>query len=206
MAGISSINRRLIFLPGAGGDPGFWRPLGEMLPETWTKTYLGWPGLGTQAAKPGVQGFADYVATVVAAFDNGPVDLLGQSMGGAIAMQVALDHPDRVRRIVLTATSGGLDVSSLGASNWRATYARDFPNVEMARFSGWPDLTADLPRISQPTLLLWSDSDPISPLAVGERLAAVLPVARLEVIPGGSHSFAHERPASIAALIQQHLA
>jgi pimeloyl-ACP methyl ester carboxylesterase len=37
-----------------------------------------------------------------AAFD-GPVDLLGLSSGGSIALQVAADHPDVVRRLVLVA-------------------------------------------------------------------------------------------------------
>ena len=32
---------------------------------------------------------------------NGPVDLLGMSSGGSIALQVAADHPDVVRRLVL---------------------------------------------------------------------------------------------------------
>src|SRR5919202_578494 len=35
-----------------------------------------------------------------AAFD-GPVDLLGMSSGGSVALQVAADHPDVVRRLVL---------------------------------------------------------------------------------------------------------
>ena len=111
--------RRLLFLPGAGADPDFWRPLGSRLPGEWHKTYFGWPGLGHQPPSPAIRGFDDLVAMVVAELSEKPVDLLAQSMGGAIALRVALDHPQRVRRLVLAVTAGGLDVAALGGADWR---------------------------------------------------------------------------------------
>src|SRR6202000_2380728 len=32
---IDADTRRLLFLPGAGADPAFWRPLGDRLPASW---------------------------------------------------------------------------------------------------------------------------------------------------------------------------
>ena len=198
--------RRLFLLPGAGADPTFWRPLGERLPGHWEKRYFGWPGLGDQAPSVAVRGFDDLVAMVAAEIDDRPVDLLAQSMGGAIALRLALDHPQRIRRLVLTVTAGGLDVSALGAADWRADYRQAYPQAHSWILDTRPDYHDELGKITQPTLLLWGDADPISPLAVGERLRDLLPNASLVKVAGGNHALAHERAAELAELVTAHLA
>lgn len=196
---------KAVFLPGAGGDPGFWRPVGELLPSASGKTYLGWPGLGDQPASDSVTGFADLVAMVHEAVGDGPADLLAQSMGGAVALQAALERPDRIRRIVLAATSAGLNVAALGGADWRPDYRRAYPNARLSILDTWPDLSARLASIAQPVLLLWGDADPISPLAVAARLARLLPDARRVIIPGGDHGFIAGRAADAARAIRDHL-
>lgn len=49
-----------------------------------------------------------------------------------------------------------------------------------------------------PVLLLCGDADPISPVAVGRRLAELLPRAELVVIPGGTHDLVCDRAAEVA--------
>ncbi len=53
------------------------------------------------------RGMADFSDDLVALLDaleiTGPVDLLGWSAGGNIVLQLAIDHPGRVRRLVLEA-------------------------------------------------------------------------------------------------------
>lgn len=196
---------KLLFLPGAGADPGFWRLVGERLPGEWDKVYLDWPGLGEQPARADVNGLEDMVGLVEAQMTDGPVDLLAQSMGGLIAMLVALRHPQKVRRLVLSATSAGLDMGGLGAADWQATYHRNYPKAARWLSDVQVDLSAELPGIAAPVLLLWGDSDPISPVAVGERLRDLLPHARLHVLEGGDHDLVHARPGEVAPLIEAHL-
>jgi pimeloyl-ACP methyl ester carboxylesterase len=199
------MTRRLLFLPGAGADPEFWKPLGNLLPAQWQKTYLGWPGIGNQPPHPDVNGFDDLVALVEANLGDSPVDLLAQSMGGAIALRVALNHPNRIRRLVLAATSGGIDVTKLGAADWRPAYQAAFPNSATWITQTRPDFTSEASQIKQPTLLLWGDTDPISPLAVGETLLRMLPSASLHVVRGGDHGFVNDRAPEIANVVQRHL-
>ena len=195
----------LVFLPGAGGDPAFWHPVGARLPAAWRKTYLGWPGLGDQPADPAVRGLDDLVRLAEAALDASAA-LIAQSMGGIVAVRLALARPERITHLVLVATSGGVDVARFGAADWRPDYRRNFPNAASWIVAARPDHTADIARIAAPTLLIWGDRDPISPVAVGEHLADLLPNARLEIVAGGTHSMARDQPAPVAALIRDHLA
>ena len=67
------------------------------------------------------------------------------------------------------------------------------------------DLTERLSELPMPALLLWGDADPISPVKVGEKLAAHLPHADLRIFAGADHDLAYTHAASVAALIDQHL-
>jgi pimeloyl-ACP methyl ester carboxylesterase len=194
---------KTLFLPGAGGRATFWQPVADRLHRP--AGLLAWPGLGNEPALTGVGGIDDLAALVLDRID-GPVDLVAQSMGGLVAMKVALAAPGKVRRLVLAATSGGVPVADLGGADWRAAYFAAFPRA--ARWIGEPaeDLSARIGAIAIPTLLLWGDSDPISPVAVGERLRALLPDATLHVIPGADHDLAETHAEIVADLIARHLA
>lgn len=56
-----------------------------------------------------------------------------------------------------------------------------------------------------PTLLLWGDTDPISPVQVGRRLAGLLPRAALHVFPGADHSLGCSLADRVAPLIDRRL-
>jgi pimeloyl-ACP methyl ester carboxylesterase len=198
----------LLFLPGAGGSASFWQPVADLLPEEWPRVLLSWPGLGNEPHDPDIQGIDDLVNIVSACIAMSPtrVDLIGQSMGGLIAIRAALRHTYRIRRLVLTGTSGGLPMQSFNATDWRPAYRQSFPNAAPWITETHADHTQDLPRLTTRTLLLWGTEDPISPPAVGEHLAAHLPNARLELIPGGDHAFPNTMPVETATAIARHLA
>ena len=195
----------ILFLPGAGASPDFWKPVGALLPADWSKEYFGWPGLGDQPHDPAVRGIDDLVRMVAEKLDH-PVDLVAQSMGGVIAARLAIEQPQKVRRLVLTVTSAGIDMAGLGASDWRENYRRSFP-----RAMSWitePRAAALLPveQIAAPTLLLWGDSDAISPTTVGRHLQSRLANSRLHIIVGGDHDLARTHAAEVAPMIERHLA
>jgi pimeloyl-ACP methyl ester carboxylesterase len=196
---------KVLFLPGSGASPDFWKPVGALLPADWPKHYFGWPGLGAQPHDPAIRGIDDLVRMVAAEMD-GPVDLVAQSIGGVIAVRLAIEQPQKVRRLVLTVTSGGVDMAGLGASDWRPGYRKSFPHAAPWILEPRTAAPQAVEKIAAPTLLLWGDADPISPVTVGKHLEARIPEARLHVVAGGDHDLAQTHAAEVAPLIARHLA
>ena len=196
----------LVFLPGAGGSASFWRPVADRLTDLGGVHVFGFPGFGGLPADPGIRSLDDLFGWVVEQLPPGSSHVIAQSMGGVLAMRLALEQPERVARLVLVATSGGVDVARLGAAEWRHEYRASLPDLP-----GWfaddrTDLGSRLAEIRARTLVLSSDADPISPPAVARFLAGRIPGARIATVAGGTHAFANERPDEVAAIIRSHLA
>jgi pimeloyl-ACP methyl ester carboxylesterase len=197
--------RNVLSLPGASGAGVFWLPVAERLPDQWQTTLLNWPGAGDQPHDPRVRGFDDLIER--AAIELGDQsDLIAQSMGGVVAIGLALRHPEKIRRLVLVATSGGIDVARLGGADWRQEYWTDYPRAAPWVWQERPDYGDAISTVGAPTLLLWGDADSLSPVSIGQRLAELLPRSALHVLAGASHSLAREYPSEVAKLIIDHLA
>jgi pimeloyl-ACP methyl ester carboxylesterase len=199
------VAHRVLFLPGASGAASFWEPVARLLPDSWDKVCLDWPGLGDVPPDPRVAGFEDLADLVLARVDA-PVDLVAQSMGGVVAVHVALGRPELVRRLVLVATSGGVDLSRFGVHDWRPNYRESYPAAADWITNHRVDLSERLRTMRAPTLLLWGGDDAISPPAVGSYLESLLPRAHLVVTPGGDHMFARDRAAEVTPHVLRHLA
>ncbi|BCK76653.1 hypothetical protein AA0242T_2929 [Acetobacter aceti NRIC 0242] len=193
---------KTLFLPGAGGSASFWKPVAAH--AQLDGIFFAWPGLGTEPPLPSINSIND-LTTLVANEITEPVSIVAQSMGGFIAMKLALKFPGMVRSLVLAATSGGVPVADLGGSEWQSDYFSTFPQAAKWIADPVVDLSSQLPSIDMPTLLLWGDADPISPLAVGERLLSLLPNARLDIFPGADHDLAQTHSEAVAIEVKRHL-
>ena len=150
----------------------------------------------------------------------GGVDVVGYSLGGSVAARVAAARPELVRRLVLVAPAGVPsqrgqlpDFASLLHMAWLAgpsfwpNLARDARRaglrsiVAAAREVRLDDATALLPRIVAPTLILRGDRDTLVPRGDVERIAALVPGARLETLPHTGHGSMAECPGALAAAI-----
>lgn len=165
------------------------------------------------------------LASLLEQLEVGPATLIGHSMGGYIAAELAADTPDRVSRLVLVDAAMLPDdfVSPRQVLNLMRTLprlpARFIPvlaaDVHRAGTSTmvratWELLTADLqPKLSRiqiPTLIVWGGRDRVVPLAAGHALVAQLSDARLAVIPDAGHMPMWERPESFNRLVLDFLA
>jgi poly(3-hydroxyoctanoate) depolymerase len=196
----------LVFLAGAGGSASFWRPVADRLVDLGQVHLFGFPGFGDVPADPGIKSLDDLFGWLVERLPPGASHVIAQSMGGVLAARLALERPERVARLVLVATSGGVDMARLGAAEWRHEYRASLPDVPTWFIDDRTDLTDRLAEIRARTLLVWSDADPISPSSVARLLAGRIPGARIVTVAGGTHALASERPDEVASIIRSHLA
>lgn len=155
-------------------------------------------------ADPNMHGMADLVAMVLKEMDQ-PCALIAQSMGGVIAVQAALKRPELLTHLVLAVTSGGVDMSALHADDWRPAFLAASPSAPSWFVDYREDLSGRIASIRAPTLLLWGDADPISPVAVGRHMQKLLPHSRLHVLHGGKHDLVIKLAPDVARLIDEHL-
>jgi poly(3-hydroxyoctanoate) depolymerase len=196
---------RLLFLPGALGRTEFWRPAADLLTSPAQQVHITWPGFGGIPPDPAIRNIDDLATRVLEQIDQ-PSALIAQSMGGVVAMLAALRKPELVTHLVLSVTSGGMRMADLDALDWRPAVQAENPGLPDWFLNYREDLTPALSALRIPTLLVWGGADPISPVKAGERLAAVLPLAELHVIPGGGHDVACAFASQVAPLIDRHLA
>lgn len=92
-----------VLLPGTGDTAATWDAVGPVLSADRDVVALSLRGHG-RSDRPGaysIAGMADDVAAALVELEHGPVDLVGHSLGGLVAMLVAAREPALVRRLVL---------------------------------------------------------------------------------------------------------
>ncbi len=117
---------RAIFLHGFGGDlrtwDGVWSELGDALPAL----RYDLRGFGRSVSRDdSAFDHADDLLAILDAMNIGQCDLVGVSMGAGIALNFTLDHPERVRNLVLISPSlVGWEWSEGWQRLWRPIVAR----------------------------------------------------------------------------------
>ena len=152
------------------------------------------------------------------------VSLVGHSMGGLIAAELAADAPERVNRLVLVdpavlPVDPHLTTHALSLLRELRTISPSFLPVLLADtlragpLTFWraatalilADLRPKLALIRAPTLLIWGEHDALVPLALAHQLAQYLRYEELVVIKGAGHVPMWDRPQAFNRALMEFL-
>lgn len=93
--------RKVLALHCTLGHSGAWRGVTEALGADATLTAPDMPSHGQSPDWDGQNSFADTVFAAALACLDEPMDVIGHSFGGAVALRLALDRPDLVRTLTM---------------------------------------------------------------------------------------------------------
>ena len=190
-----------------------WGPFIQSLPGRRVVSFDA-PGVGaspTPALPLSIASLAALALAVMDAAGLDDADVLGFSHGGAVAQQLAFDHPARIRRLILAATSCGVGATPgsaraglrglrppADATSWPRADAMGMVWHSLA-YSNWSSIPF-LGSIKAPTLVVCGRHDNIVAPANSQVLAGRIPGASLVMLPVG-HDLQRPDPAEAMALV-----
>lgn len=188
----------LILLPGGYGNTEMFGPVREALAQGRQVIAVDLQGHGRTADidRPlRFETMADDIAGLIESLGFDQVDLMGDSLGGGVALRTAIQHPQKIRKLILVSTpfkQSGWFPEVLEAMRWQAepgagekmgqgflyeTYIRLAPRPEdwpvlvnkMGTLLSHPyDWSGEISKIQAQTLLAYADHDSISPVHMAE--------------------------------------
>jgi pimeloyl-ACP methyl ester carboxylesterase len=143
--------------------------------------------LGDRAFR--LESIGDDMAELVKRLGHDQVDVLGYSLGGGVALRMALQHPERVRRLVLVSTPfsdegfyPGIKTQQAQVNANAAAMMKDSPMYKSyaavapkpddfprlldtlgAYMRAKYDWSSEIPKLKMPVMLVYGDSDMIKP-------------------------------------------
>lgn len=218
MSGYDPGRPDLLMVHGAGGQGAGFLPQLLGLAKQVNVAAIDLPGHG-RSQGPGLPSVGHYAGWLGDFLQAGPVRpvLLGHSLGGAVALTLALERPHLVRGLILANTSSSIEVPpsvleglakdagaavaaiarevySPGADpglreRTAAMMAQTPADVLLGDFAMLKDYDVGdrLGEVRQPTLVLAGGEDRVTPREKIQFLGRAIPGARLVVIEGAGH-------------------
>jgi pimeloyl-ACP methyl ester carboxylesterase len=199
----------LLLIHGLSGSGRWWARNVQALAQHFRVYVIDLVGFG---ASRGRQAFvlpeaAGYLARWMQASDFAPAAVVGHSMGGHIAAELAADFPELVGQLVLV-DAALLPIPPSYARNMlnMLREARQLPFDFMPVLVGdalragvitlWKaanellktDLRPKLAQVSAPTLVVWGENDALLPLAMGRQISQHLRFDELVIMKHAGHN------------------
>lgn len=209
----------VILLHGLSGSHRWWRytvPALERRFRVHVPEMIGFGGSRGADRQPSIPEMAELLAHWLEASGIERTAFVGHSMGAQVGVHLAARWPDRIHRLVLTSAAGvprslsPVKVVRLAADlAWPRAWGLPafLPTIAADAVRAGPrtllsairhllqdDIRPLLEQVEAPTLLIWGEHDPFTPVRDGELMAARLPHARLVVLEGAAHNPMADRP------------
>jgi pimeloyl-ACP methyl ester carboxylesterase len=225
----------LLFVHGAGGDHTLW---GQQISDLKKDFSVGAIDLNGHRRSPrregdGLQTYVEDVLAALAALSM-PTVLVGHSMGGAIALKIALERPQNLVGLGLVGTGAKLKVHPQILElcqtdfdkaielvvSWSFAEQADPALIDKAREQmrrngqaafyrdflscSTFDVMSRLGEIPVPTIVICGREDKLTPVKYSEYLQANIPDAQLKVIEQAGHMVMLEQPEAFNQVLRQY--
>ncbi len=226
---------RLVLIHGSGCSADSWRYQVDGLSREFEVVAPDLPGHGASepVGDPSVERYAAMVKGVLQRIGKRKVFLVGHSLGGAVALDVALKHPELLKGLVLLATAAHLDTLALTpdvllwaiatlphkfkgmffselVSNEALAIARDDVRrcsleIVLGDFTASRnfDFRGRLGQIDLPTLILCGGAVLITPVRYSERLHKEIPGSTFLLIEKAGHMLPLESPGQVNIAVRK---
>jgi pimeloyl-ACP methyl ester carboxylesterase len=167
----------LVFIHGSPGGAGVWATQFETLATNANLFAYDRPGFGKSKpilTQPHLQMQVDALMTLLASATTNPVLLVGHSYGSPIALLATLEHPEKIRGVLLI--GGDVDPAQekpfwvqyffgWRATSWMLPRALRQCNREMLTVRADLEVMQKmLPQLAVPVVMLHGDRDPLVPV------------------------------------------
>jgi len=182
-------------------------------------------------------GLVKFTNRFVKHMDISDLTLLGNSLGGHVALLYTLKYPEMVKSLVLTGSSGLFenqlggsfpkrgDYDYIKAQTENVFYSKESATKELvdevfdivnnrnkvirtialSKSAIRNNLADELPKIKQPTCLIWGENDNVTPPHVAEEFNRLLQHSELHWIPECGHAPMMEKPSAFNKLLEAYL-
>ncbi len=223
----------VVFIHGAGGSTLSWLLQKAYFEKANRVVLIDLPGHGKSVGDPcnSIEAYAEAVKKVLEESTATPAHIVGHSMGGAIAMHLAITYPGLLKGLILIGTGAKLKVypeilegvlrdkektartiidtafsPATPAALKEKVFAEYIKNDARTIFN---DFTAcdsfnymgSLGNITVPTLVMCGTVDLFTPEKYSRYLAENISGAALEIIEGAGHMAMIEKPAEVNTAI-----
>ncbi len=232
---IADNKQTILILHGWRHNVDIWQDVIKNLSQNYNVYAIDFPGFGKSQTPPPSFKLNDYTSLVIKLIkklDLDHISLIGHSFGGKVAIAVASQDTRLVKKLILIDSAGiphnrkGTSAAKIIAKTvkpifslpilknlrpkiYRAIGAEDYVATPQLRsvFVNIVEqnIMADLPKVKQPTLLIWGENDTATPVMDAKIMAEKIPNTKLVILENAGHNSFIDQPHEVIKAITNFL-